>query len=321
MDGVTSRPLVSIVMIFLNGETYLRQAIDSVLAQTYPHWELLLVDDGSTDASPTIAQRYAAQHPQKIRYLQHEGHQNRGKSTSRNLGIDQAQGSLLTFLDADDEFLPDKLARQVAILQANPQAVMVYGRTRYWYSWTNQPGDSYRDYDSKLGVMPHHLYQPPHLLTRFLQDGGVVPCICGLLAQTAAVRATNGFTDLIQHLYEDQVFLAKLCLHGPVYVEDGVGELYRQHAASSSHLAIASGDYHPLMPNPSREAYLRWLDNYIESLGLVDAELDKALVRAQRPYRHPTLYRWLSPLQISAQTLLWRLMDLPKRLSQQRTSP
>jgi glycosyltransferase involved in cell wall biosynthesis len=91
-------PLVSAIVIFLNGETYLKEAIESILAQTYGHWELLLVDDGSTDHSMAIAQQYAQQNPGKVRYLEHEGHQNRGMSATRNLGIANSKGEFIAFL-------------------------------------------------------------------------------------------------------------------------------------------------------------------------------------------------------------------------------
>src|SRR5262249_12649286 len=81
------KPLVSIIIPFLNAEKFIRDAIDSVLPQTYDNWELLLVDDGSTDTSTEITRRCAAQHPVKVRYLEHSGHQNRGACASRNLGI------------------------------------------------------------------------------------------------------------------------------------------------------------------------------------------------------------------------------------------
>jgi glycosyltransferase involved in cell wall biosynthesis len=112
-----AKPLVSCVVIFLNGEQYIREAIESVFSQVYEHWELFLVDDGSTDSSTQIARHYAQQHPDKVHYLEHPGHQNRGMSAARNLGIRHAQGAYLAFLDADDLWLPQKLERQVAILE------------------------------------------------------------------------------------------------------------------------------------------------------------------------------------------------------------
>ena len=282
--------IVSIITPFLDAEDFLQEAIESVIAQTYEHWELLLVDDGSTDNSTAIAQRYAARYPQKIRYLEHENHQNRGKSTSRNLGIQQARGNYITFLDADDVFLPQKLERQVAILETHPEAVMVYGRTQYWFSWAGDPKALKQDYLGKLGVTVNVLYEPPELLTRFLSDGGMVPCICSLLARRKTVLDTGAFEETVQHMYEDQVLLAKLCLAGPVFVEDGWGERYRQHQNSSSFQAVQNGEYHPWRTNSSRLAFLTWLEDYIKKLGVQDAVLDKAMQRNLWAYEHPKLY-------------------------------
>src|SRR4051812_27035882 len=111
--------LVSVITIFLDGERFLAEAVDSLLAQTYADWELLLVDDGSSDGSTAIARAYAAGRPERIRYLEHEGHANLGMSASRNLGLQHARGEYVAFLDADDVYRPEKLERQVALLQAH----------------------------------------------------------------------------------------------------------------------------------------------------------------------------------------------------------
>ena len=108
-------PLVSVVMPFLDGIHFLPEAIDSVVTQTYPEWELLLVDDGSTDGSSALARDYARGRPDRIRYLEHAGHANRGKSTSRNLGIAQARGELLAFLDK----MPGKIDEYEKMLTKN----------------------------------------------------------------------------------------------------------------------------------------------------------------------------------------------------------
>src|SRR5262245_11427251 len=94
-------PLVSVVLNFLNAQQFIEEAIERVFSQTYENWKLLLVDDGSTDKSTAIARRYAAQHPQKVQYLEHEVHQNRGQSAARNLGICNSAGEYIAFLDAD----------------------------------------------------------------------------------------------------------------------------------------------------------------------------------------------------------------------------
>ena len=111
-----TRPRVSIVTPFLDAGPFLDAAIESVLEQTLEAWELLLVDDGSTDESTATARRWAALLPDKVKYLSHPDRQNRGASASRNLGIHHAVGEYLAFLDADDVYLPHKLTEQVAIL-------------------------------------------------------------------------------------------------------------------------------------------------------------------------------------------------------------
>src|SRR6266545_5517239 len=112
---------VSVVIIFLNAAKFIEEAISSVFAQTYNGWELLLVDDGSTDGSTQIARKYAASYPGKIFYIAHEGHKNRGMSASRNLGIRHARCEYVAFLDGDDVWLPHKLREQVAIMRAQPK--------------------------------------------------------------------------------------------------------------------------------------------------------------------------------------------------------
>ena len=85
-----TKGLVSVTIPFFNAERFLRETIESVLAQRYATWELLLVDDGSSDGSSTIAQSYAALHPDKIFYLEHAGHRNLGLPAARNLGARSA---------------------------------------------------------------------------------------------------------------------------------------------------------------------------------------------------------------------------------------
>jgi glycosyltransferase involved in cell wall biosynthesis len=123
--------VVSVVAIFLNAKRFIEEAIESVFAQTDNRWELLLVDDGSTDGSAAIARRYAERHPEQVCYLEHLGHVNRGMSASRNLGVSNARGKYIAFLDADDVWLPHKLEQQIPILDSQPEAAMVYGLSQF----------------------------------------------------------------------------------------------------------------------------------------------------------------------------------------------
>src|SRR5262245_62219283 len=120
----TPGPRVSVVIIFLDAERFLGEAVDSVFAQTYRDWELLLVDDGSTDGSGAIARQYAEANRNRVRYLAHSQHANRGMSASRNLGVQHAVGEYVAFLDSDDVWLPSILGDQVAILDAQADAAM-----------------------------------------------------------------------------------------------------------------------------------------------------------------------------------------------------
>ena len=119
-------PAVSVITCFLDEAQYLEAAIESVLAQTYDRWELLLVDDGSRDGSSAIAKDYAARYPGRIRYLEHEGHANRGLASSRNLGLGAARGRYVSFLDADDWIRPLHLEKLTAVFAGDPSLEAVY---------------------------------------------------------------------------------------------------------------------------------------------------------------------------------------------------
>jgi len=111
---------VSVVIPVFNGAATLPAAIASVRRQTHPALEILVIDDGSTDATPQIIQSLAAA---DLRPL-HQA--NGGASSARNAGIRAARGDLIAFLDADDEWLPEKLARQVEYMASHPEIDLVY---------------------------------------------------------------------------------------------------------------------------------------------------------------------------------------------------
>src|SRR5438477_8352790 len=111
--------LVSVVIPTFNSADYLVQAIQSVLAQTYQDFEIIVVDDASTDNTNGVLQSFA----DRICYVRQD---RGGPSAARNRGILQARGELIAFLDADDLWRPTKLARQVDYLKCHPQACLVY---------------------------------------------------------------------------------------------------------------------------------------------------------------------------------------------------
>lgn len=228
---MTSQPKVSAIIIVLDGERFIAEAIDSVRAQSFPEWELLVVDDGSTDGTIPIVERFA-EADTRIRLLRHPDGGNHGMSATRNLGIDAARGTYIGFLDSDDRWLPHKLAEQVGILDAEPQTGMVYGRTRIWHSW--QPGTEQGDYFYDLGVDPDRTYDPPRLLYNLLPNRAQTPTTCNALMRRDAVVAVGGFDPTFRAMFEDQLFFAKLMARFPVHVSGRCWALYRQHEDASS---------------------------------------------------------------------------------------
>ena len=267
---MSSKPLVSSIIIFLNGEQFMEEAIASIFAQTYEHWELLLVDDGSTDKSTAIAQEYAQKYPQKVRYLEHENHQNRGMSASRNLGIKHAKGNYIGFLDADDIWLPQKREQKVAILNSHPEAAMVYGRTQIWYSWTGNNKDSQLDHFYDLGVEPNTLVQPPNLLLQLLENKFQTPTTCNALVRQEVFKDIGQFEEAFRTMYEDQAFFSKVLLKAPVYVANECWAKYRQHPESCSSQSETEQYY------ATRRPFLNWLGNYLLEQNVQDRQVWKA---------------------------------------------
>jgi glycosyltransferase involved in cell wall biosynthesis len=109
-------PVVSIMMPFLNREATLPRAIRSALAQTFSDWELIAVDDGSTDGSVAVIEAF---NDPRIRIVKHE--RNLGVATARNTALKECIGEFIALLDSDDEWLPEKLEKQVASLRGDPQ--------------------------------------------------------------------------------------------------------------------------------------------------------------------------------------------------------
>jgi glycosyltransferase involved in cell wall biosynthesis len=282
-------PLVSVIIAFLNEERFLEEAIKSVLEQDYKHWELLLVDDGSTDKSISIALKYAANSDGKIIYCEHEGHINKGLSASRNLGIKHAKGSLIAFLDGDDIWLPKKLTNQVSIFRQNPQIDMVAEATDYWYSWDNSAA---KNVIIPVGVTPDKVYYPPQLMVElYPMANGDAPCTCGLMVKKESITDVGGFEEVFKTMYEDQAFLVKIYLQKKVYVSSACNNRYRQRPDSMLHTVQIAG-YHKI-----RKYFLLWLEAYLSKKQINNTLLRKMLKKALLPYKHPAInfFRYTGP--------------------------
>jgi len=273
-----SVPLVSVVLIFLNEERFLEEAARSVLDQQLPDWELILVDDGSTDRSTQLARDLAAR-DDRIRYLDHPGHANRGMSASRNLGVGHATAPYIAFLDADDEWMPDKLAEQVDLLENMPDVAMAVGAIEYWYSW--DPASTKADRAVLTGGMADRRLDPPDaVLALYPLGSGAGAGVTGLVRRSA-FDAAGGFEEPFRGLYEDQAFLAKIFLRYPIFISSRNTYRYRQHDTSCVG-RTSRADRRRL-----RGTFLAWLETYVGPSG--DPRVIAAVRRARRELTYTRL--------------------------------
>jgi len=149
--------LISCIVPVFNGERYLGETLDSILAQTYQPLELIVVDDGSTDGTATVAASYG----KRIRYLWQT---NAGEAVARNQGLSAAQGEFIAFLDADDLWHPEKLARQMARLQERPELDLSF--TRHQNFWMPELAEEAKLYQKQWLAQPLSAYFLSTLLTR-----------------------------------------------------------------------------------------------------------------------------------------------------------
>lgn len=259
-----------------------------------------------------MALRYAAQYPEKVRYLQHGGHQNLGMSASRNLGMRHAQGEYIAILDADDVWLPHILEEQVAILESHPEAAMVYGPLYWWYSWTGHPEDVQRDFVQELHAQTDTVVYPPGLLPVFIRNPRATPS--GILVRYGIIKNIGGFEEAFRGMFEDQIFRAKVCLQTPVFVSSRCWYRYRQHPDSCcapDRRGKITAQYHA-----ARLVFLHWLEGYLSAQGVEDSATWTAIRKELRLYRHPV---W-SLLSARMQPLVTQTKSFLKRIAR-RTLP
>jgi glycosyltransferase involved in cell wall biosynthesis len=274
-------PLVSVVLCFYNEQRFLSEAVESVRAQDYQNWELFLVDDGSSDNSVKIAKEYAAENPDRIFYLEHPGHANKGLSASRNAGIRKVRGAYVAFIDADDVWLPGKLTQQLNIFRQNPGVTVVLEASNYWKSWSDpKAADVVIQVGAREGV-----YSPPTLMTTLYPLGkGAAPCPSGIMVSRLTLRRCHfeeSFRGIYQ-MYEDQAFLCKVYLKETVYVSAECNNLYRQRPSSLVSSVHDSGRYHVV-----RNYYLTWFRQYLSHLPAEYRQVHSFLEKAEMPYKRP----------------------------------
>ena len=191
-----SAPLVSILIPCYNAERWVAQTLESALAQTWPHREIILVDDGSRDGSLAIARTFAARGVQVIAQA------NRGASAARNTAWRAARGDFLQFLDADDLLAPDKIEQQLSRLAPDEDDVLLSGA---WGRFFDEPASA----RFESGPLARDL-TPTAFLTLALQTHGMMHPAAWLTSRRLASAA--GPWDETLSLNDDGEYFARVAL-------------------------------------------------------------------------------------------------------------
>jgi glycosyltransferase involved in cell wall biosynthesis len=217
------QPLVSVIMPAYNTEKYIGDSIQSVLDQTYENWELLVVDDGSTDKTADIIRQFAAQDG-RVKYL---SQQNGRQAKARNTGTENASGTLLAFLDSDDLWLPEKLERQLQGL-ASTSADVVYSNGLIIYEPGATPGAT--DFPIVAGTVDGRKMFDVLLL------GNHIP-VQSVVLRIEAFRKAGPFDESLSfHGCEDYELWLRLAASGALF--HGMPEKlikYRRHPTATTH--------------------------------------------------------------------------------------
>ena len=207
-------PKVSILMNCYNGERYLRDAIDSVYAQTYTDWEIVLWDDESTDGTAEIAKSY----DNRLRYF--KGKKAISLGQARNMALEKAEGEFIAFLDQDDLWMPDKLEMQIPLFQADHEVGIVIA-------------DGYRFSDN--GFMVHQIYgkkkPPTGFVFRELLKSYFIPLPTAIIRRRALEGLTYWFDERFTMVEESDLFIRIAYTWKLAYVDKPLGKA-RMHSDS-----------------------------------------------------------------------------------------
>ena len=202
--------LVNIIIPCFRQAHFLGQAIESVLAQTYPHYEIVVVDDGSPDDPIQVVKRYSS-----VRYLRQA---NRGLPAARNSGIQASTGQYLVFLDADDRLLPNHLQANLKAFQEHPDAGFVCGDYRWfgaegtWHVHDCRPSP-----DHYATLLRYNFIGPPHVV----------------MFKRQVIEKVGGFREDLPSSEDQEIYL-RIARDHPIYCHHEIIAEYRRHGAQMS---------------------------------------------------------------------------------------
>jgi glycosyltransferase involved in cell wall biosynthesis len=211
-------PVVSVIIPTYNRSKYVQEAIDSVLAQDYKEFELIVVDDGSTDDTEEVLKAF---YLKKIIYVKQE---NQGESAARNLGVSMSQGKYIAFLDSDDLWSPDKLSLQVPILDANPDIVVVFCQ-----SWQID-SEGQRITQQPLGL---HTKAADFTVENLLMYNKIPAGSSTCLIRRSVLEEAGGFSIDIRYGDEWDLWL-RISTNGKMFFLNKTLASYRRHKQTQS---------------------------------------------------------------------------------------
>ena len=199
-----SSPLVSVIVTCYNQGKYLNKALDSILDQSYTHWECWIIDDGSTDNTRTVSVDY---HSKDSRF-QYVFQENSGVAAARNRGIQKCNGEFIQFLDADDFIHQDKFLTQLEQFEKNPEIDVLYGSSRYFFD--DEPTVFYPLHFR--GSIPCDLSYRDKFQVEMLLKHNVCTNCAGLFKRKIISKVS-----FKKQIYEDWIFNLECALNGFVF--------------------------------------------------------------------------------------------------------
>jgi len=231
-----STPRISIIIPLHNGAETVLETLNAVLAQSLVDWELIVVDDASTDGGPEVVRRWADTTRRAVRVLPSISPVARGPSATRNRGLAAATAPLVALLDADDLWDTGYLVRRVQELEADPRLGLVWGPSRYWYP--DDPDASFTQ-PMELGDR-YRTFGPGRPLADWLSDLRRTPCTCATVFRRDALEAVGGFPESLRR-GEDIAACILVAADHPTAYDPATLTRYRRHQASATAKSARTG--------------------------------------------------------------------------------
>lgn len=228
----------SVVVPLYNKAATIRRALRSIQSQTFPDFEVIVVDDGSTDSSASEAEAFLREGDSRFRLIRQS---NQGPGAARNRGIADAQGDVLAFLDADDEWLPH-------FLETATTRLIESGAAALTMAWFDEPGHaSSRPLLKQLGLQAGMYSLTPESNPRTLTALLVLMSPCSTVARKQIIQGFGGFYEKGNRFSEDAHLWLKLCLNYPVFVLPEEGALFHRDNSELSGNYSGMRDIEPFL--------------------------------------------------------------------------